>query len=173
VVAAPAPALEIARQEAASLFAINDVAILRTGAGQVRTIARVDGILFSRLAGDGCIVSTPVGSSAYALAAGGPLIGPGTTAYLFTPLCTHGGFCPPLVIGADSELRLDTTPGHGGTRLEVDGQVAGTQVGPLTIRLRPAIATMVSFADQEPLLDGLRRRIVIDSPRILAEDGRS
>jgi NAD+ kinase len=167
----PLPALKIARDAGAGLFALNDVAIVRAGEGQVRVTARVDGVSFVRLAGDGCVVSTPIGSSAYALAAGGPLIGPGTDAYLLTPLPTHGGFCPPLVVGADSELQLDSIPGHGGARLEVDGQVADTRVGPLVITFRRAVATMVGFDDQEPFLAGLRRRqIIIDSPRILAED---
>jgi NAD+ kinase len=166
--------LEVARDDdGPGLFAINDIAIVRAGAGQVRTTVRVDGILFNRLAGDGGIVSTPIGSSAYALAAGGPLLAPGADAYLFTPLPTHGGVCPPLVIGAGSELELDTAAGHGGARLEVDGQVADTSVGSLAITFRPAIATLVTFADQEPLLAGLRRRqIITDSPRILADDNR-
>jgi NAD+ kinase len=165
------PALEVVRDDGPSLFAINDVAIVRAGEGQLRTTVRVDGILFNRLAGDGCIVSTPIGSSAYALAAGGSLLAPGADAYLFTPLPTHGGVCPPLVVGAASELQLDPAAGHGGARLEVDGQVADTRVGRLSITFRPAVATLVSFADQEPLLTGLRRRqIITDSPRILADD---
>jgi NAD+ kinase len=167
------PGLEVTRDDGPGLFAINDIATVRAGDGQLRTTARVDGILFNRLAGDGCIVSTPIGSSAYALAAGGPLLAPGAEAYLFTPLPTHGGVCPPLVVGADSELQLDTAAGHGGARLEVDGQVADTSVGSLSITFRPAIATLVTFADQEPLLTGLRRRqIITDSPRILADDNR-
>lgn len=168
------PALQIAREDGARLFAINDIVIVRAGEGQIRLTERVDGNLFGRLAGDGCIVSTPIGSSAYALAAGGPLLAPGADAYLLTPLPTHGGSCPALVLGADSELQLDTRAGHGGARLEVDGQVADTRVGALRITFRPAAATLVSFADQEPLLAGLRRRqIITDSPRILAEDVRS
>jgi NAD+ kinase len=165
------PGLEVARDDGPGLFAINDIAAVRAGQGQLRTTARVDGILFNRLAGDGCVVSTPIGSSAYALAAGGPLLAPGADAYLFTPLPTHGGVCPPLVVGAASELQLDVAAGHGGARLEVDGQVADTRVGSLSVTFRSAVATLVGFADQEPLLSGLRRRqIITDSPRILADD---
>ena len=69
------PALEVNREKAASLFALNDIAIIRAAEGQVRVTARVDGVLYCRLAGDGCIVSTSTGSSAYTLAAGGPLLG--------------------------------------------------------------------------------------------------
>jgi NAD+ kinase len=167
------PGLDITRKEGDSLVALNDIAIVRAGQGQIRATARVDGTLYARLAGDGCIVSTAVGSSAYALAAGGPLLAPGAHAFLLTPLPTHGGFHPPLVIGADSRLELDTDAGLGGIRVELDGQVTNLKVSSLQVQLRPEIATLVSFADQESLLQGLRRRqIIIDSPRILADDGR-
>lgn len=167
------PALAVGRDGADDLLAFNDIAIVRAGIGQVRVAAMVDGVLFSRLAGDGCIVSTPLGSSAYALAAGGPLMTPETDAYVLTPLPTHGGSRVPLVISAHSELRLDLTPGIGGARLEVDGQTAQTDPPELTIRLRRDVATLVAFPEQEPLFASLRRRqIIVDSPRILADDGR-
>jgi NAD+ kinase len=165
------PALALTREDREDLFALNDAAIIRSGEGQLRTSAELDGVIVARFAGDGCVVSTPVGSSGYALGAGGPLLAPGVDGFLLTPLSAHGGCCPPLVIAADAELHLDPVVGHGGARLEVDGQVTDTQVGPLTISFSPDAATLVSFADQEPLLTRLRRRrIIIDSPRILAED---
>lgn len=166
----PIPALEVSGAEQ-PLHALNDVVVVRGGGGQVRLAALLDGALFARIAGDGCIVSTPVGSSAYALAAGGPLLMPQTEGFLLTPLPTHGGSCPPLVLPATSILELQVTSGYGGARLEVDGQIAGTDPGRLKIGYRPAVATLVAFADQEPFLVGLRRRkIIADSPRILAED---
>ena len=86
---------------------------MRAGIGQLRVTSRVNGVLFTRLAGDGCIVSTPIGSSAYALAAGGPLLAPETDAYVLTPLPTHGGSRLPLVIGAGSRLELELSAGLG------------------------------------------------------------
>jgi NAD+ kinase len=170
----PIPALAIARDDGTELLAFNDVVAVRGGQGQVRTTVHLDDVLYARFAGDGWIVSTPVGSSAYGLASGGPLLAPGTEVFALTPLPTHGGFCPPLVAGPDSRLRLDTTAGYGGARLEVDGQVLDTQIGSVTITLRPGVVTIVDFAEDEPLLTGLRRRqIIIDSPRILAEDARA
>jgi NAD kinase len=131
----------------------------------------VDGTLYARVAGDGCVVSTPLGSSAYGMSAGGPLLAPGTNAFAFTPLYAHGGVCPPLVVSSQSELQIVTAPGYGGAKLEVDGQPIDSQVGELTVRLRPAVATVVGFDDQEQFLTGLRRRkIIADSPRFLAED---
>jgi NAD+ kinase len=165
------PALDITRDPETPLVAFNDVAIVRDGVGQVRVTAEVDGQLFARIAGDGCIVSTPLGSSAYALAAGGPLIEPDIDALLITPLTVHGGSCPPLVVRAASVIRLDATTGYGGARLELDGQVADKVRGPVTISFRPGVATLVGFSDQQPVIATLRQRgIIADSPRILAEE---
>jgi NAD+ kinase len=167
------PALAITAVGSDALLAVNDVAIVRAGIGQVRVTSRVDGVLFSRLAGDGCIVSTPLGSSAYSLAAGSALLTPETAAYLLTPLATHGGSRQPLVVSAGSELALEVSAGIGGVRLEVDGQVVDAEPRDLRIRLRPDVATVVTFPDEEPLFVSLRRRqIIVDSPRIVADDGR-
>ena len=167
------PGLSIAGSEGKALFALNDVALVRESGSQVRLAAYVDGALFARIAGDGAVVSTPIGTSGYAISAGGPLLLPGIDAYVLTPLPKHGGFAPPLVIGAGSELELDAAASFGGVRLEVDGQVAGSGVGSVTVSFRAAMATQVSFDDHEPLLSGLRRRrILVDSPRFLAEDAR-
>jgi NAD+ kinase len=166
------PALEVQRSDGDDLFALNDISIVRDGIGQVRSVIEVDGVLFCRLAGDGCVVSTPLGSSAYGLAARGPLLAPGTDAFVVIPLPTHGGACPPVVVGRDSAVRVEITAGLGGARLEVDGQIIGEHSGALTVTLRPEVATRVCFSDTESQLTGLRRRhIIVDSPRILAEDG--
>jgi NAD+ kinase len=168
------PALDISGDATGDRYAINDLAIVRAGIGQVRLTSSVDGVLFSRLAGDGCIVSTPVGSSAYALAAGGPLLTPDTEAYLLTPLATHGGSRQPLVIAAHSTLTLEVGTGVGGARLEIDGQIVAAELDTLTVGFRPAVAQLVSFSGQPPLLACLRRRqIIVDSPRFLAEDART
>jgi NAD+ kinase len=168
------PALSVTVNDDQALFALNDVAVVRAGGGQVRVTAHVDGDLYARIAGDGALVSAPIGSSGYAISAGGPLLHTGLEGFVFTPLPKHGGFAPPLVIGPRSTLRLEVRAGFGGARLEVDGQVAGEQVRSLTIALREGVATMVGFPDQETLLPGLRRRrIIVDSPRVAADDARA
>ncbi|HEX3977962.1 MAG TPA: NAD(+)/NADH kinase [Solirubrobacteraceae bacterium] len=168
------PALSVTRPGAPALPAFNDACVVRNGIGQVRVASTVDGVLFARLAGDGCIVSTPLGSTAYALAAGGPLLAPGTDAYLLTPLPSHGGSRQPLVIPAGAELALEISTGIGGARLEIDGQVLDQDPGTLRITLRQNVATLVGFPDQEPLFTSLRRRgIIADSPRIVADAVRA
>ena len=135
----------MARPGGPDLTAFNDACVVRNGIGQVRVTSTVDGVLFTRLAGDGCIVSTPLGSTAYALAAGGPLMAPGTDAYLLMPLASHGGWRQPLVIPAAAELALEISVGIGGARLEIDGQVLDTDPDTLRITLRQDVATLVSF----------------------------
>jgi NAD+ kinase len=154
--------------------ALNDLVVVRKGASQVAIGIHVDGQLYVRFAGDGIVIATPLGSSAYTMAAGGPIIAPGFDAIALTPLAPHGGCCPPLVVGIETKVTLDIEPGHGGARIEFDGQVKDLQPRTLQVGWRPDHATLVAFADAEPLLAGLRRRrILMDSPRVLARDDRS
>jgi NAD+ kinase len=167
------PELVITRSDGPDLVAFNDVVVIRSGAGQLRLTAQLDGELFARIAGDGAIVSTPIGSSAYSLSAGGPLLADGIDAFLLTPLPAHGGSFPPLLAGAQSELRLTTEATYGGWRLEVDGQVADAVASPgsesMTVTMRGGAAVLVDLDGQERLLEGLRRRqLIVDSPRIAA-----
>ena len=157
--------------------AVNDLVVVRQGAGQVSVSVRVDDELFVRFAGDGFVIGTPLGSSAYTLAAGGPMLGPGALGMVFTPLAAHGGFIPPLVTRPEGRLDVEIDPGHGGARLELDGQV-GDLLEPLVptavgVTLAVGHGTLVSLGDDEPMIAGLRRRrILMDSPRILARDDR-
>lgn len=157
--------------------ALNDFVLMRGGAGQVSVSVSVDDELFVRFGGDGVVIATPTGSSAYTLAAGGPLLAGGAEGLVVTPLAAHGGSCPPLVVGPRSRLDVLIEPGHGGARLEADGQAAAelTRFEPrrLSIRLKRDYATLAILDEQEPVLAGLRRRrIVMDSPRLLARDDR-
>jgi NAD+ kinase len=150
---------------------------VRAGAGQVAAEVQVDGELFIRFAGDGLVVATPLGSSAYTLAAGGPVLAPGGSGLVFTPLAAHGGCCPPLVAGGESRLTIELDPGHSGARIELDGQIQD-RIEPhaprtLEVTLRPDHATLVALGGEESMLAGLRRRrVIIDSPRMLARDDR-
>jgi NAD+ kinase len=168
------PGLEIALGDAGSRVAINDFVAIRKGAGQVITSITVDSDLYARTAGDGVVVSTPLGSTAYTMAAGGPILGPGAKGIVVMPLATHGGESPPLVVGPESRVELMVEPGYGGSRFEIDGQELPETARSVTISERPDFATLVTLADQEPLFTNLRRRgLVTDSPRVLIRDARA
>jgi NAD+ kinase len=168
------PGLDIAVAGSELAVAINDVAVVRNGAGQVIIAIRVDDELYARTAGDGLVVATPLGSSAYTMAAGGPIVLPQVASMVLTPLARHGGVSPPLVVGPESRLGLVIESGYGGSRIEVDGQLLAEGALDATVSLRDDYATIVTLADQEPLLSGLRRRgLVVDSPRVLVRDQRA
>lgn len=165
------PALEL--KGGNGRFAINDLAVVRDGDGQLVTSIAVDGQIYARVAGDGVIVATPIGSSAYTMAAGGPLLSPTCENFAVTPLASHGGSIPPLVLGADNDLTLELQPGLGGMRLEVDGRQADLDGTTLTVTRRPGYSTLVSLDGGESMIAGLRKRgLVLDSPRAKLRDQR-
>ena len=171
------PALAIDRDGEETLRAINDLVLVRAGAGQVMIEIEVDGERYVRFAGDGLVAATPLGSTAYTLASGGPMIAPGSAGVVLTPLSPHGGVCPPIVAGVGNEVSVTLDPGHGGARVEVDGQIEDVveRLAAVTfaLRLEPEFATLVSLGEEEPVFAGLRRRrILLDSPRVLAREQR-
>jgi NAD+ kinase len=155
--------------------AINDLVVVRNGANQVVIGVHVDNDLYARFAGDGVILSTPLGSSAYTMAAGGPMLATGTEAVVVTPVAAHGGSTPPLVVGVTSTVTIEIEGGFGGGRIEFDGQIKD-ELAPrvLTTSWCADYATLVRFDGAESAFAGLRRRrILMDSPRVLARDERA
>jgi NAD+ kinase len=76
------------------------------------------------LAADGLIISTPTGSTAYSLSAGGPIVVPDVTGILITPICPHSLSARPLVVNADHRLTIVIRPRHeAGIALTADGQL--------------------------------------------------
>ena len=75
------PGLEIATETEHVGVAINDFAVIRNGAVQMIAAITIDGELYARTAGDGLVVASQLGSSAYTMAAGGPILAPGRRAW--------------------------------------------------------------------------------------------
>jgi NAD+ kinase len=167
------PALGVT-SETGEDWAVNDLVLVRHGAGQIITVVAADGELYARLAGDGVVVATPLGSTAYSMAAGGPILAMGTPAFVCTPLAAHGGSAPPLVIGDDAEVTIDVTPGFAGLDVEIDGQPRPHADVRYRIVVHPERLTLVRFADIGRGLTALRKRgLVADSPRVQARDARA
>jgi NAD+ kinase len=168
------PGIAIDYDEGARRVAVNDVVAARRGAGQVIVAIHVDGELYVRFAGDGVIVATPLGSTAYTMAAGGPVLAPDSDGLVLTPVAPHGGCCPPLVTGPGSIVAVDVEPGFGGARMEIDGQTIDDEPRRLIVSRVADHATLIGLGDEPPLFARLRhRRILMDSPRVLARDDRA
>jgi NAD+ kinase len=92
-------------------FAFNDVVLTRPVVSKMAKInAAIDGEWFNTYKGDGLIISTPTGSTAYNLAAGGPMMYPLTQAFILTPILAHSlSNQRPLVVPADFTIELSSS----------------------------------------------------------------
>jgi NAD+ kinase len=172
--AQPLPALAIQPAHGHDAWAVNDFVVVRRDAGQALVDVHVDDELYVRLAGDGLIVATALGSSAYSMAAGGPLLAPGSLAVVCTPLAMHGGNAPPLVVPPAATVRVVVHPSFAGFDIELDGQSSPLRALEYRVTLHEGKATLVSFDGLGLGLAGLRRRrLIADSPRVLARDDRT
>jgi NAD+ kinase len=168
------PALAIHPADAPDEWALNDFVVVRRRAGQVVVEVSVDDELYVRLAGDGLIVASPLGSSAYSMAAGGPLLASGIPAVVCTPLAMHGGNAAPLVVPATSDVRVQVHPSFAGFDIEIDGHTYPLQALDYHLSLHEDKVRLVSFGELGLGLPGLRqRRLITDSPRVLARDDRT
>ncbi|MFK7758469.1 MAG: NAD(+)/NADH kinase [Phycisphaerales bacterium] len=86
----------------------------------------IDGHPGPTVAGDGIMVSTPIGSTAYNVSAGGPIVAPGVNASILTPIAAHSLSFRPIVVPNDSQVTLSiikaNTENQHGTSLLIDGQ---------------------------------------------------
>ena len=84
----------------------------------------VGGEALSRITGDGMIVSTPTGSTAYNLSAGGPIVTGDVQVHVLTPICPHSLTFRPLVIAPDRTIEIRVVRANEGTTCSVDGQIS-------------------------------------------------
>lgn len=103
--------------------ALNDVVVSRGRAARVlRVEAYVDGQYVTTYTADGVIVATPTGSTAYSLAAGGPIVSPELTNLLLTPIAPHLAVATSLVLPGTAHVQLSLANNYNAV-LTVDGQV--------------------------------------------------
>ncbi len=108
-------------------LALNDLVIQRNTVGAnfrntVSLHAEVDGTTVDNFSSDGIIVSTPTGSTAYSLAAGGSILTPDIGAFILTPICPHSLHSRPIVFGDGSTLKISPVNAGAPLGLIVDGR---------------------------------------------------
>ncbi|MBI4882339.1 MAG: NAD(+)/NADH kinase [Planctomycetes bacterium] len=121
-----------------SELALNDAVVTARAAGRMLAVdLEVDGQLVANYRGDGLIISTPVGSTAYSLAAGGPVVEPDSDLILVTPLAPHTLSSRPLVLDSSRLLAVRLARGQRrAAALVLDGQRVVTIRNGDLIRIR-------------------------------------
>ena len=104
---------------------VNDVVISKGAIARIIGIhVSMEGKLISNIRADGVILATPTGSTAYSLAAGGPIVDPSIDALVLAPICPHGLSQRPLVLPDRFEIQMRLTHKPGHVLLTLDGQDA-------------------------------------------------
>jgi NAD+ kinase len=105
-----------------TLHALNDIFVNRYDRPKIISIAAWHGDTFiTDFQGDGVVVATPSGSTAYSLAAGGPIVEPDVEAFLVTPLCPHSLTERPMILPSRRDIRLVIDPESSDVTLSADG----------------------------------------------------
>jgi NAD+ kinase len=106
-------------------FFVNDVVVNKHSISRIFSLSvESDTESLYNISGDGLIVSTPLGSTAYSLAAGGPIIHPAVQSIVLTPICPHSLTHRPLVIPMDSKITIRPLKKSYPVALTLDGQEA-------------------------------------------------
>ena len=142
--------------------ALNEVVVLRgPSVHPVHLSASVDGMLLANYVADGLVASTPTGSTAYALAAGGPILPPELKNILLIPICAHLSLDRPVVLAQGSTVTLRAQADYPAI-LTVDGQfeIALVEEDHVDVKASQDVSQFVRLQDRayfyRTLMDRLR-----------------
>lgn len=108
--------------------ALNDAVITSGFISRIVDISVGVGNDYISYRADGLIVSTPTGSTAYSMSAGGPIIDPLTESFCITPICSHSLSAKPILLGADNEIKIKA---YSKKRTDIYLTVDGRKVAPM------------------------------------------
>jgi len=128
-----------ARTASAVSYCLNDIVVTKGALARMIELAlAIDGKDVAALKADGLIVSTPTGSTAYSLSAGGPILHPGVPAIIVTPICPHTLSFRPLAVPATSSVGIRLLTGGEDVYLTFDGQRGRQMVRDDVVDIRKA-----------------------------------
>jgi len=139
--------------------AVNDAVLTQRSIARLLDLeARLDGAEIATYKADGLIVSTPTGSTAYTLAAGGPVLTPDVQAMVMTPICPHTLTHRPLVFPPDARLEIRNAS-DGPVTLTIDGQWGHELAGGASIEVRRAAQPLRVYRSPRGFFGILREKL--------------
>ncbi len=104
-------------------FALNDIVISRGALSRIVHVkAYINDLFVDSFPGDGLIISTPTGSTAYSLSAGGPIVEPDVDLIILTPICPHILYSRPIITTGERIVKITVDDNYGNAMMTVDGQ---------------------------------------------------
>jgi NAD+ kinase len=119
-------------------FALNDATIQKKDSAMITIDAYLDDEFLNTYWTDGLIVSTPTGSTAYSMSAGGPIVLPGSDSFVIVPIASHNLTVRPLVIPDTKNIRLEVKSRSGNYLVTVDNRIIAMNGKQNTFLLRRA-----------------------------------
>jgi NAD+ kinase len=141
--------------------ALNDIVVSRGAVSRLIALdVGVDGELITRYRCDGLIISSPTGSTAYSLAAGGAVVLPTAEVFTLTPICPHALSNRSIILPLDSTISVKAASPHPATILSVDGQIVAELDAndEVTIRRSRRAIRLMNLADNS-FLEALRHKL--------------
>lgn len=145
---------------------VNDAVISKGAIARMISVRiLLNGEWINTVRADGLIVSTPTGSTAYALAAGGPILEPCLPALVLAPICPHSLTQRPLVISDESEIKLSLEGEVGQVILTLDGQDSVELKGQDVVRIRklPNLSLQIVGTEKRGFFQLLREKLAFGS----------
>jgi NAD+ kinase len=141
-------------------YALNDAVVHQGAMARLVGIdAFVDDQFVASYRADGLIIATPTGSTAYNMAAGGPIVVPGHDAMTMTPICAHALTNRPLVIAASNTIRLQLGADVRGVLITVDAQWSHSFLPGDIVDITAAASPLVMFASKQSFFDVMRDKL--------------
>ena len=133
---------------------LNDVVITKAGPSRIIEVdVTVDGSFVSSFRADGIIVSSPTGSTAYNLSAGGPIVFPDQDAIILNPICPHTLSNRPIILPESAVMKVTLWSREAGATVSLDGQTTFTlrDGDSVTVQKSPFVTTLVSSPHRDYL----------------------
>jgi NAD+ kinase len=149
------------RQIVQRFLAVNDVVFNRgPTAGLLQLEVTAEGERFCEYRADGLIISTPTGSTAYALSAGGPIVYPSLGVLVLAPICPHTLSNRPVVLPDSFEIEVHVkTPDHDSTVFTIDGQETAQMGAADYVKIRRGRYAVVLIRSAHPYFEIWRDKL--------------
>ncbi|MGE5677149.1 MAG: NAD(+)/NADH kinase [Pseudomonadota bacterium] len=143
------------------LTALNDVTVVKgMHSRMIAFSVYINNCFFELYSADGIVISSPTGSTAYSLSAGGPIVSPELKVLVITPICPHSLHNRPIVVSEKDEVRIEISEDSPEVMLSIDGQDSYKLAPGKVVKVRSSsCVTNLVKLKQNSFFDVLRRKI--------------